>query len=1394
MAGDSHLAPQRRCRASTQPGAAYQLLESRLLLSGVQPVSPVFLAEPAGDQGRIASPSVAVDADGDMLAVWRTGGEQGQAVFAQRLDSQGLARSPVFRLATGPMEGFIQETAVAMSADGAFALAWLAVDSAQGVERLFVQQYTSAFSPSGAPLQVLSADLWVDDTFGDIGVAVFDGDDLLVSWQQDQADTGESGVWVRRLQGDGSPVWAQDLYVAGSADWHLYAPAIAAKPSGDFIVAWSDAEAIRCGRFTAAGIAQQGEPVEVSSSPVPGEGPMGPSVAVHALGAFAVSWLDADAEEPRVRAQSFNSIAQPTAAPVTLLTPTWDELLDAFDWTLAGGAGGDLALAWLDWAGEGLPDMLLQPLYSSLDPAGDAVRVAVGDSQQEDQTEAAVAGNAAGAFMRAWANGAAGEGGILAVLDDGTGSGRHTTIVVAEGDEDFLQFSPTAAMDDQGNFVIAWVKADWWSGDVDIAYRAYRADGTPAGPVIPVGAGLDVFWPVDQPSVAFSSDGSFAITWRQGQVGNSLWVCRRDLAGHVLLGPRLLQPTSAGVDISDPQVAVQADNELQMIWAQYDAGTGMNSIVTRIFTAGGKLSGPAVTLASANGDWYAEPGLAIAADGTLLAVWRVEAPESVTESVQHLSAAGQPVGPPTTLWTWADNLFISNQALMLAPGPGWRLTWRQYDSDTSQAALMGLHLAPDAAVDGVPLPILDAAGAPYRVDPAAGLDDDGTVNVLWIGFDGQRTSVMQSIIDPAGLGGSITRQLDWDYGDVAMLPMAAPGAGGAAVVVWGHVDDAETLFAQWFGADGKPAAEPVAMGPLPVDFWWYTYDVAVDAAGNLLVAGHTSGQDDAGSLLVWRVSGAGVVELDLAIPEPDGVGMVEPAIVATEAGFALAWEHWDQQTDMTTIRAQRYDAQGLPLGDAIEVAEMGPVWGLARPDIAAGADGRLMVLWSAIDASVWGACYGADNDRLGRMAMLDSPLDGELWRSPAVAMDAAGDYLVAWESGLYGAPAYLMAQRFEAAVQVEMVPPRVQSVMVNSTPALGLSGVEPRPGGIVEVMVQFNEPVLFAAQDVRIEIADGLGGAGLEDYQPLAVLAGNPYTMIILFDGALIGNYAFRISLDGDMDLGAGDFSVVTDLVGNPLDGDAPDGGSGLGYLAAGQDLPSGDGYEGGSAVFYVGQCLGDVTGDMLVNAADIDALFDEMNAGTHRATFDLTGDGQANKLDVDYEIFVVLGTRYGAFALDQEVGGWDFLLWQAHYPRWEGCSWADGDGNGDHKVNGEDFLIWQANYGYGAQPSPQGLAAAESSLPADSPTGEAGDVVADADSPDPAPTLDVLADPTAGQTASAVPATDSVLDSLAGQDALAPATALPSVRPYTARIRRIARPEATVDVLDLSGEPQVMQ
>jgi len=166
------------------------------------------------------------------------------------------------------------------------------------------------------------------------------------------------------------------------------------------------------------------------------------------------------------------------------------------------------------------------------------------------------------------------------------------------------------------------------------------------------------------------------------------------------------------------------------------------------------------------------------------------------------------------------------------------------------------------------------------------------------------------------------------------------------------------------------------------------------------------------------------------------------------------------------------------------------------------------------------------------------------------------------------------------------VAPRVMAVVVNDKPSLGISTIEGVVRGIETIDVQFSTPVDFTPSEVLVQTVTYSGNIETvtDTLTPLAVAGSGTDTMRLSFVAGTVTDTWVRVTL-----LSSG----ITSEKNRMLDGDAPVGGSGSGYLAAAVDLPSGDGTAGGNGIFHVGSLLGDVNGDGLIDSyGDIQPTF----------------------------------------------------------------------------------------------------------------------------------------------------------------------------------------------------------
>lgn len=158
-------------------------------------------------------------------------------------------------------------------------------------------------------------------------------------------------------------------------------------------------------------------------------------------------------------------------------------------------------------------------------------------------------------------------------------------------------------------------------------------------------------------------------------------------------------------------------------------------------------------------------------------------------------------------------------------------------------------------------------------------------------------------------------------------------------------------------------------------------------------------------------------------------------------------------------------------------------------------------------------------------------------------------------------------------------------------------------------------------------------------------------------------------TLDTSIDLGNsaywGGIRNLRDANGNPVSGASYSSSSGFDYR----------------------QQPGDFDGNGNYDCSDIDSLVTVIAAGTHDHSFDLTGDGRVDQLDLNTWLAVAgsqnlaSGRSYlmGDANLDGLVDGNDFITWNAHKFT-NTAAWCLGDFTADGIVDGLDFIAWNQN------------------------------------------------------------------------------------------------------------------
>jgi hypothetical protein len=318
------------------------------------------------------------------------------------------------------------------------------------------------------------------------------------------------------------------------------------------------------------------------------------------------------------------------------------------------------------------------------------------------------------------------------------------------------------------------------------------------------------------------------------------------------------------------------------------------------------------------------------------------------------------------------------------------------------------------------------------------VDGSGNFVVVWesngsAGTDTSEESIQAQRFDSNGNPVGSEFQVNTNTLDEQSNPVVAMDSLGNFVVVWesygsdGTDDDYNSIQGQLYDVDGDPVGG---------EFQVNTYttgrqeDVAVtaDGLGNFIVVWESDLTDMKGQL--YDVSGAAVGgEFKI---NTTGAGS-HPAVAASSAGdFAVAWEGEDaggSDTSRFSIEAQLFDSGGNPVGDQFQVNTYTTDW-QEDPAVAMDSAGNFIIAWES-DGSL-GTDNSDDSIQAQYFTSGGSPEGGEFQintlttneqANPAVTTGPSGGIFVVWNSyknsaGNDSSYRSVQGQRYSAGAEV----------------------------------------------------------------------------------------------------------------------------------------------------------------------------------------------------------------------------------------------------------------------------------------------------------------------------------------------------------------------------------------
>ena len=294
-----------------------EVMERRALLAAA-PIGGEFQVSPPAEYHQVA-PAVAADADGDFVVAWKSydsdvGGVA--SVHARRYGADGAPRGPAFRVSQADVAS---APAVAMDDDGDFVVVWNGRDLNGVLTTINARRYSAAGAARGNQFAVHS-----DNRAGETAVAMDADGDFVVAFEGYSVEGGR--LFARRFNAAGTPQGDRFGVTPGAPNVSARYPSVAMDRDGDFAVAWEsttgrpEEAAVRVQRFNRLGVPQGAAAVAnpdfaSTQSPV-----QAPKVAMDADGELAVTWFN----HGRDRVTTYARLYTPSGEPKGPAFPAFD--------------------------------------------------------------------------------------------------------------------------------------------------------------------------------------------------------------------------------------------------------------------------------------------------------------------------------------------------------------------------------------------------------------------------------------------------------------------------------------------------------------------------------------------------------------------------------------------------------------------------------------------------------------------------------------------------------------------------------------------------------------------------------------------------------------------------------------------------------------------------------------------------------------------------------------------------------------------------------------------------------------------------------------------------------------------------------------------------------------
>lgn len=640
------------------------------------------------------TPTVAMDANGNFVIAWvdyRSGGN----IYFQRYDASGIKlgnnrKADDETSKVSSTNGWF--VSIAMDSEGHFVIAW--VDDRNSVYGdIYFQRFDTSGSKQGSSQKA-------NDDAGNVWhaspvIAMSGNGNCVIAWRENRNGVGR--IYFQRYNEFGARLGNNQRTNLVSGEAWGDPPSIAMNGHGGFAIAWINYDfgvfATYFQRYDMSGT-MQGDNQKVNND-IESPRLYNPAIAMDDSGGIAVAWQSEKIGQ-RYRydlyLQQFDANGERRGSNQHVNVDTGSAWLESQ--SLAMAANGDFAIVWADNR-QGNSDIYFQR-YDDSGNRFEKNQKANDDTGSARQRFAKIAMEENGDFILAWLDTRNGNADVYFQRYNSSGDILGNNQQVTDQARDFGQ-TPSVAVDGAGNFVIAFgQQRSENSWEKDIYFQRYDASGARQGKKQQVNDFSDDGG--QSPAIAMDNNGNFVIAWDDlRNESNNIYFQRFDTSGGKQGGNQKVSEHEGSQ--SRPEIVMHSSGNFIIAWD--DGRDGDRDIYFQRYDVSGSRQ---ANNQKANDDTGSEfqnnAGIAIDGNGNFVIAWRDSRNGNPDIYFQRYDAFGIMQGDNQKANDDAGSARQSYPAIAMEPGGNFVIVWQDYRNDARLPDIMGQRYYADGSKRG----------------------------------------------------------------------------------------------------------------------------------------------------------------------------------------------------------------------------------------------------------------------------------------------------------------------------------------------------------------------------------------------------------------------------------------------------------------------------------------------------------------------------------------------------------------------------------------------------------------------------------------------------------------------------------------------------------------------